>query len=106
MHEWDAIQLFTSFSEVVVPGENVQPLDLNAVEDEDTDVAMHITNGGDHGEEENDGQSEPMLFSEIFTRSIYSNGVINISRTFAGFNLKQSTALHAETLFSSIRIIV
>lgn len=89
-----------------MPGENVQPLDLNAVEDEDTDVAMHITNGGDHGEEENDGQSEPMLFSEIFTRSIYSNDVINISRTFAGFNLKQSTALHAETLFSSIRIIV
>ena len=55
-----------------MPGENVQPLNPNAVEDEDTDVAMH-SDENDHDEEESDEQSEHMPFSEIFTGSICSN---------------------------------
>lgn len=55
-----------------MPNENVLPLHSNAVDDEDTDVGMHIIDGGDNDEEESDEQSECLPFSEIFTGSIYS----------------------------------
>ena len=59
-----------------MPVENVQPLSPNAVEDENTDVEMHVSDGNDHDEEESDEQSDHMPFSEIFTGSICSNNLV------------------------------